>query len=92
LIRANDVTCGVDESTLSVIDTTIGTNECTFSANEQQKVYHQRPSWNRHHLYHQLYFVSDLRFKSLLVCSFAFLYYTISLGLIRKFIRPGRTQ
>jgi hypothetical protein len=38
-MRANDVTCGVDESTLSVIDTTIGTNECTFSANEQQKVY-----------------------------------------------------
>jgi hypothetical protein len=30
---------GVDESTLSVIDTTIGTKECTFSANEQQKVH-----------------------------------------------------
>jgi hypothetical protein len=38
-MRANDVTCGVDESTLSVIDTTNGTNECTFSTNEQQKVY-----------------------------------------------------
>jgi hypothetical protein len=37
-MRANDVTCGVAESIIHVIDTTIGTNECPFSVNEQQKV------------------------------------------------------
>ena len=37
--RTNDVACGVQESTIQVIDASLGTNECTFCANEQQKVY-----------------------------------------------------
>ena len=36
--RANDVAYGVQESTIKVIEASLGTNECTFYANEQQKV------------------------------------------------------
>ena len=43
-VRANDVTCGVDEHTMNVIHATFGTSDCPFPVIERQKVYleHQR--------------------------------------------------
>jgi hypothetical protein len=38
-IRANDVTCGVDEHTMNGIDATFGINDCQFAVIERQKVY-----------------------------------------------------
>ena len=46
--RTNDVACGVQESTIQVIDASLGTNECTFCANEQQKVYYKKYPVERH--------------------------------------------
>ena len=48
-VRVNEVICGADESTLYVIDTTIDTNECPFSANKQQKVYLQNQFFRDHY-------------------------------------------
>jgi len=47
LIHANDATWGVDEIAMHAIDSTTGTNKCTFSINEQQKVYwFDLPVWH----------------------------------------------